>query len=107
MTILDTSSLDADEASVPTVIQLTGDIDIFTSAALRGQLLEALRHSSDLLILDLSRVSFCDSSGLGVLVGVQRRARSMGITLALTTPTSYMSELLRTTGLDRRFPMSS
>lgn len=107
MTILDTSSLDADEASVPTVIQLTGDIDIFTSAALRGRLLEALRHSSDLLILDLSRVSFCDSSGLGVLVGVQRRARSMGITLALTTPTSYMSELLRNTGLDRRFPMSS
>ncbi|MFI7703125.1 STAS domain-containing protein [Nonomuraea sp. NPDC049480] len=107
ISILDTSSPDADEPSVPTIVQLTGEIDIFTSSALRGQLLAALRHSSDLLILDLSGLVFCDSSGLGVLVGVQRRARSMGITLALSTPSPYMSALLRSTGLDRRFPMAS
>ncbi|TMR98937.1 STAS domain-containing protein [Nonomuraea basaltis] len=107
MSILDTSSVDAGEPSTPTVVELTGEIDIFTSPTLRRRLLAALRQSTDLLILDLSRVTFCDSSGLAVLVGVQRRARSMGITVALTAPRPYMSELLRSTGLDRQFPMTA
>ncbi|GAA2800851.1 hypothetical protein GCM10020219_085120 [Nonomuraea dietziae] len=63
-----------------------------------------MRRSSSLLVLDLSRVTFCDTSGLGVLVGIQRRARLMGITLALTGALPYMARLLHTTGLDRRLP---
>jgi anti-sigma B factor antagonist len=66
-------------ASAATIVHLSGEIDIFTSTALRRQLLNALRHSTKLLILDLSQVSFCDSSGLAVLVGIQQRARARGI----------------------------
>ncbi|TDD25474.1 STAS domain-containing protein [Nonomuraea diastatica] len=87
-----------------TVVRLSGDIDIFTSKAMRTQLMDALDSSHELLVLDLSDLEFCDSSGLGVLVGVQRRARSMGVTLALTAPTPHMSRLLRVTGLDRCLP---
>lgn len=87
-----------------TVVRLSGDIDIFTSKAMRTRLVDALGSSHELLVLDLSDLEFCDSSGLGVLVGVQRRARSMGITLALTAPTPHMSRLLHVTGLDRCLP---
>ncbi|MFF4779057.1 STAS domain-containing protein [Microtetraspora fusca] len=86
-----------------TVIGLHGEIDIATSPALRQRLRNALQHSEDVLILDLSRVSFCDASGLAVLVGIKRRTRQVGITLRLAAPGPRMIELLRITGLDRSF----
>ncbi|RVX40549.1 anti-sigma-factor antagonist [Nonomuraea polychroma] len=99
--ISDTRPLGGTGTSAPTTIHLSGEIDLFTTAALRRQLLNVLRHSSNLLILDLSQVSFCDAGGLAVLVGIQRRARAQGIALALTAPRPYMSRLLHLTGLDR------
>ena len=103
MTILDTSPLDRVDLSVPASLRLSGEIDIFTSQALRQQLLTVLSHSTGLLILDLSEVSFCDASGLAVLVGIQRRARAQGVTLVLATPQPYMTRLLHITGLERAF----
>ncbi|MFD8528014.1 STAS domain-containing protein [Streptosporangium canum] len=84
-----------------TIVPLYGEIDIFTSPALRERLLRALRLSTGPLVLDLSRASFCDVSGLAVLVGTQRRARALGITLRLAAPRSQTVRLLRVTGLDR------
>ncbi|MFC5822583.1 STAS domain-containing protein [Nonomuraea insulae] len=92
-------------ASAATTVHLSGEIDIFTSEALRRRLLRTLRRSTNLLILDLSEVSFCDSSGLAVLVGIQHRARAQGITLALANPRPYTSHVLRVTGLDRDLQM--
>ncbi|MEV4250433.1 STAS domain-containing protein [Streptosporangium canum] len=88
-----------------TIVPLYGEIDIFTSPALRERLLRALRLSTGPLVLDLSRVSFCDVSGLAVLVGTQRRARALGITLRLAAPRSQTVRLLRVTGLDRVLTM--
>ncbi|MFG6200743.1 STAS domain-containing protein [Nonomuraea sp. JJY05] len=105
MTVIDTAPLGVADRSRPTTVHLSGDIDIFTSAALRRQLMATLRYSTSLLILDLSEVTFCDAGGLGVLVGIQRRARQMGITVALTAPRPFMSRLLHITGLERGLPM--
>ncbi|WP_043621576.1 STAS domain-containing protein [Nonomuraea candida] len=95
------------EADAPeaTVVHLSGVIDIFTTAQLRGRLLDALGHSDRLLVLDLSQVTFCGAGGLAVLLGVQGRARAKGITLALTGLPPFMSRLLNVTGLGRRFPV--
>ncbi|MEV4357974.1 STAS domain-containing protein [Nonomuraea sp. NPDC004186] len=105
MTAINTAPLGGVDPSTPTTVHLSGEIDIFTSAALRRQLMSTLQYSTSLLILDLSKVSFCDTGGLAVLVGIQRRARSMGITVALTAPRPFMSRLLRITGLGRGLPM--
>ncbi|MFC4116313.1 STAS domain-containing protein [Nonomuraea zeae] len=105
MTVIDTARTAEAGTSAATTVHLSGEIDIFTSKALRRQLLDTLRHSTNLLILDLSQVSFCDSSGLAVLVGIQRRARDLGITFALANPRPYTSEVLRLTGLDRSLRM--
>jgi anti-anti-sigma factor len=99
--------LDVARSSMPTTVHLSGEIDIFTSNALRQRLLGTLRHSTSLLVLDLSEVSFCDASGLAVLVGVQHRARDRGITLVLTAPRPCMSRILHITGLDRSLPMAA
>ncbi|GIH79057.1 STAS domain-containing protein [Planobispora longispora] len=94
-------------SSAPTVIRLSGEIDILTRPALRRRLLSALRYSTNLFILDLSEVSFCDASGLGMLIGIQRRARARGITLILTAPSPCVSRILHITGLDRSMPMEA
>ncbi|MER6003998.1 STAS domain-containing protein [Nonomuraea angiospora] len=105
VTVSDAFPLGRADPSASTTVRLTGEVDIFTSPALRSRLLGALKYSTSLLILDLSAVSFCDAAGLAVLVGVQRRARSMGITLALAAPRPFMSKLLHIAGLDRSLPM--
>ncbi|GAA3169700.1 hypothetical protein GCM10020001_114970 [Nonomuraea salmonea] len=55
--------------------------------------------------MDLSQVTFCGAGGIGVLIGVQGRARARGITLALTGVPPRVARLLRITGLDHRFPV--
>ncbi|MEU8250614.1 STAS domain-containing protein [Nonomuraea sp. NPDC048916] len=107
MTILETAPAGRAGPSGPTIIRLSGEIDLLTGKALRRQLLDALRSCANVLILDLSGVSFCDASGLTVLVGIQHRARSMGIVLALAEPRPYMSRLLHITGLNRSFAMAT
>lgn len=84
-----------------TIIALHGDLDLTSAPALREHLLAALRHSARLLILDLDEVSFCDAAGLTVLLGTQRRAAGLGITLSLAAPNPQVAKLLRITGLDR------
>jgi anti-sigma B factor antagonist len=91
--------------TVSTTVRPSGEIDIFSSKALRQQLLGALIHSKGRLVVDLSGVSFCDASGLAVLVGIQHRARAQGVTLVLTRPRPYMSRILHLTGLDRSLPV--
>lgn len=105
MTVTDTFPLGRADQSAPTTVRLSGEIDIFTSPALRSRLLDSLRCSTSLLVLDLSAVSFCDAAGLAVMVGIQRRARLMGITLVLAAPRPSMSRVLRMTGLDRSLPI--
>ncbi|GAA4602268.1 hypothetical protein GCM10023195_06700 [Actinoallomurus liliacearum] len=105
MTIADTAPFGRADPLAPTTIQLAGEIDLFTGPTLREALLSVLLRSRSLLILDLSGVTFCDARGLSVLVGIQNRARAMGICLALTAPRRNMSRLLNITGLDRTMPI--
>lgn len=107
MTVIDNAPREGASAPSPTLVRLSGDIDILTTARLRQRLIDTLATSTDLLVLDLSLVTFCGAGGLGVLVGVQGRAQALGITLALTGVPLRMSRLLHVTGLGHRFPIMS
>ncbi len=62
-----------------------GEIDHHTAATLRGEIDEVIRKYSPLcLILDFSRVDFCDSSGIAVVLGRYRLMQSLGGELELT-----------------------
>ncbi|MFG1708022.1 STAS domain-containing protein [Nonomuraea sp. M3C6] len=88
-----------------TVVRLSGELDLATGRPLRERLLRALRHSTALLILDLSGVSICAAAGLGVMVDAQRQARSLNITLGLAAPRPHVAKVLCATGLDLVFPV--
>ncbi|MEV0584605.1 STAS domain-containing protein [Nonomuraea sp. NPDC050310] len=89
-----------------TIVHLSGDIDIFTTAQLRRRLLNALDSSTGALQLDLAQVTFCSAGGLGVLLGVQARAKAQGVALTLASVPPFMLRLLHVTGLARRFPIA-
>jgi anti-sigma B factor antagonist len=86
-----------------TIVTISGDIDIASVPALREQLLGLLRPGASRLVIDLSGVTFCDASGLAVLVGVARRADLLGGVLRLVAPAPLMAKVLRLTGLHSRF----
>jgi anti-anti-sigma factor len=87
--------------STHTLIRLRGEIDLATAPRLRERLLGLLQPGVGLVILDLSGVSFCDASGLGVLVGSHRHATTLGLTLRLTALNPQIVRLLHIHGLDR------
>ena len=86
-----------------TVVQLSGGLDFAAAPAVREQLIDVLHRGTGLLILDLSRVLSCDTAGLAVLIGTQRRARLLGAKMRLLAPSPAVAKSLRSTGLDRSF----
>jgi anti-anti-sigma factor len=86
-----------------TIISLRDGLDFTTAPALRERLIGVLRHRIDLLILDLSQVTSCDAAGLAVLIGTQRRAGLLGITMRLVAPSLPVRKALGATGLQRNF----
>jgi anti-anti-sigma factor len=86
-----------------TIAELTGELDIASASALRERLLSLLRPGSSRLVIDLSKVTSCDASGLAVLVNTGRRARLLGGFLHLAAVSPQVSQALNVTGLGRQF----
>jgi anti-anti-sigma factor len=84
-----------------TIAELTGELDIASAPTLREQLLSLLRPGSSRLVIDLSKVSFADASGLAVLVSTARRARLLGGFVRLAAVSPQSGQVLHITGLDR------
>lgn len=92
-------------AAQPTVIAPEGELDI-TRIDFRAALWDAAREGAAAVVVDLSHVSFIDSSGLGALVELHNRLRRSGRRLAVVTPGgSAPAVLLDLAGLRGRLPI--
>jgi anti-sigma B factor antagonist len=86
------------------VVSPVGELDAYTAPELREQLHGlAADRSIDLLVVDLTRVTFLDSSALGVLVGALRRMRERKRELRLVEPRATVHRIFELTLLDRAF----
>ena len=83
------------------VLQVTGEVDVYTAPMLREQIRELAAKGTVHLIADLSRVDFLDSTGLGALVGGLRRLREAGGSLALVIGTPRILRIFQITGLTK------
>ena len=88
------------------IAEVAGDMDMSTAAGLRERLF-GLADSGQPLIVDLNRISFIDSTGLGVLVGAARRAVVHGGSLHAVCSRPQTRKLLWLTGVDRRIPLTA
>jgi anti-anti-sigma factor len=88
------------------IAAVAGDIDMSTVAGLRERLFE-LADGGLPLIVDLNRVAFIDSAGLGVLIGAARRAAQHGGSVHAVCSRPQTRKLLWLTGVDRRIPLTA
>jgi len=85
------------------VVTLSGSLDATVSGELRLALQQALSRGVRALILDLSAVSFVDSSGLAALVSILKAARTRQAEVALCSLALPVRTVLELTRLDRVF----
>lgn len=86
--------------SAHTVLEIGGEIDVYTAPRLRERLTEIIGSGEARVVVDLGKVEFLDSTGLGVLVGAHRRLRGGGGSLGLVCPQERLLKIFRVTGLD-------
>jgi anti-sigma B factor antagonist len=92
---------------VQTVISVVGEIDVYTAPTLRERLNELVADGEYHLVVDMAGVDFLDSTGLGVLVGGLKRARSHEGSLQLVCDQEKILKVFRITGLTKVFPIHS
>jgi anti-anti-sigma factor len=75
-------------------VTVAGDLDLCSAPTVRHTLREALsRHGR--VVVDCSRLSFCDCTGLSALLGAARAARAKGAELRLCAVSHALARLLR------------
>ena len=85
------------------VIDVQGEIDIYTAPRLRELLIDLVSKGSYQLAVNLDKVGFLDSTGLGVLVGGLRRVRAHDGSLDLACTQQRILKIFRITGLTEVF----
>jgi anti-sigma B factor antagonist len=86
-----------------TVLEVGGEVDVYTAPKLRERLVELVDGGARHVVVDLGRVDFLDSTGLGVLVGALKRLRAAGGTFGLVCSKEPLLKIFRITALDQVF----
>ncbi len=91
----------------PVVVRVSGEMDMDRAQVFRADLAAAIERAASgrEVVIDLTDLSFCDSSGLNVLLGARLDAQQAGHLLRLAGPSSQMTRLLEVTGVTELFPI--
>ncbi|HEY3374991.1 MAG TPA: STAS domain-containing protein [Candidatus Aquicultor sp.] len=87
------------------IIILEGEVDVYTAPKLKSRLIDLVDEGKYDIIIDLQKVEFMDSSGLGVLVGGLKRVKSHQGSIALVCTQENILKIFRITGLVKVFPI--
>ncbi|HTU70898.1 MAG TPA: STAS domain-containing protein [Candidatus Baltobacteraceae bacterium] len=87
------------------IYRLRGCLDLATSPSVRAALVEAAGGDKHDIIVDLTKLEYLDSTGLGALIGGHRRAIEKGGAIRLAVGNGAIARLLTITGLIRVFPV--
>ena len=87
------------------LITVTGEVDLATSPELDTAIIAAIDAAAASVVIDLSDVSFMDSSGLGVIVRALKRCREAENDLDLVITNERVLKVFGITGLDQVIPI--
>ena len=89
-----------------TIVTICGEIDLYTAPRLHSELAGLLAEGMPArVVIDMSGVEFCDSTGMNVLLSCLRRARERGGELEIAAPKPAVRKILQVTGLDSVFTL--
>jgi anti-sigma B factor antagonist len=84
-----------------TLVSVSGELDLYTAERLRARIDEAGAVGADTILVDLSEVSFIDSTGLAVLVQETKRLEGRGHCLVVVTNDPRTRRVFEVTGLNQ------
>jgi anti-sigma B factor antagonist len=85
------------------IVDVEGEIDVYTAPRLRELLIDLVNSGDYQLIVNMEKVEFLDSTGLGVLVGGLKRVRAHDGSLDLVCTQERILKIFRITGLTKVF----
>jgi anti-sigma B factor antagonist len=85
------------------IVDVEGEIDVYTAPRLRELLIELVNNGYYQLVVNMEKVEFLDSTGLGVLVGGLKRVRAHDGSLDLVCTQERILKIFRITGLTKVF----
>jgi anti-sigma B factor antagonist len=100
-------SLETRQEDGHTIIEVGGEIDVYTAPKLRDKITELVSNGSYNLVIDMEKVDFLDSTGLGVLVGGLKKVRAHDGSMRLICNQERLLKIFRITGLAKVFAIHS
>lgn len=82
----------------------TGELDLATSPQLEQEMRAVLARGARRVVIDMAKLTFVDSSGLRVLIGLYERSKEDGWELALTSPSEQARAVFRISGAEEHLP---
>jgi anti-sigma B factor antagonist len=85
------------------IVILEGEVDIYSAPRFKEALLQGIEQGARTIIVDLTGVTFIDSTALGVLVSGAKRVRPRNGSLDIVCNDENITRIFEITGLDRIF----
>lgn len=85
------------------VVEVEGEIDVYTAPRLRELLMDLVNKNTCQFVINMEKVDFLDSTGLGVLVGGLKRMRTHDGSLDVVCTQERILKIFRITGLTKVF----
>jgi len=83
------------------LVELSGEVDLYTAPRFKADLVGLIETGVEAIVVDLSRVTFIDSTALGVIIGGVKRMRERDGRLAIVAGSRPVVRILDITGLDK------
>lgn len=95
--------LRVEEVGRHTVLEVSGEVDVFTAPQLRQCLLELIDEGRRHLVVDLTPTEFLDSTGLGALATGVKRIRTIDGDIGLVCPPGHIRTILELVAFNQVF----
>jgi anti-sigma B factor antagonist len=86
-----------------TLIATEGEIDLYVAPIWRSSISAIIDDGARDLVLDFSELEFLDATGLGAMVAILKRLRTLEGSVVLVIPTERIYKIFQVTGLDKVF----
>jgi anti-sigma B factor antagonist len=85
------------------VVEASGELDFFTGSEFSACLASAIGSGAGRVVVDLTQVTFIDSSALGTLIGAARQSAQQTNELMIVCPPGNVARIIAISGLSRVF----
>jgi stage II sporulation protein AA (anti-sigma F factor antagonist) len=88
------------------VVNVVGELDHHSADHVRQKIDgELLKSTTKNVIFDFSKLSFMDSSGIGVIMGRYKNVNKLGGSMAIVSPNTQINRIIEMSGISKMIPV--